>query len=218
MTARKPTTPLDVACFDCLARPDAACRWVDGSVGRVLTDYHPAREKAALKRECAELRHENMCDACAGTGTPTSGPGCMCGGSGKMSDAAHYLRERYAEQHVRADCLLSLLNEVERSVPWVAPDREFDDRWAHLVNRIRAVLAENKTVRSDTAYVPHREEAELECSGCKDATGQMIGPCEDGRMHRSWCRTGIRELRRRTGSPMDDLVCAPMVPKLRARR
>ena len=54
---------------------------------------------------------------------------------------------------------------------------------------------------------------ELECSGCKDAKGQWVGPCEDGRMHRSWCSTGIREVRRQNGSPMDDLVCAPMVPK-----
>jgi hypothetical protein len=58
-------------------------------------------------------------------------------------------------------------------------------------------------------------EEELECSGCVDAAGQWIGPCEDGRQHRTWCSTGIRELRKRTGSPMDDLVCAPMVPKRR---
>ena len=57
------------------------------------------------------------------------------------------------------------------------------------------------------------KEIELECSGCKDAKGQWVGPCEDGRMHRSWCSTGIREVRRQNGSPIDDLVCAPMVPK-----
>ena len=57
-------------------------------------------------------RDRNICDACAGTGTPTSGPGCMCGGSGKMSDAAHYLRERYAAEHVRANGLQSLLDRL----------------------------------------------------------------------------------------------------------
>lgn len=36
----------------------------------------------------------NMCDACAGTGKPVSGLECMCGGTGRMSDAANYLRER----------------------------------------------------------------------------------------------------------------------------
>ena len=39
------------------------------------------------------MRGENMCDACAGTGAPTSGRPCQCGGTGKMSDAADYLRK-----------------------------------------------------------------------------------------------------------------------------
>ena len=45
-------------------------------------------DAADLILEClsglAFLREQNMCDACAGTGTPTSGPGCMCGGSGRI--------------------------------------------------------------------------------------------------------------------------------------
>lgn len=35
---------------------------------------------------------ENICDACAGTGKPTSRRPCMCGGTGKMSDAVCGLR------------------------------------------------------------------------------------------------------------------------------
>lgn len=46
------------------------------------------------RTECEALRRENMCDACAGTGKPLSGLPCMCGGSGKASDAVVYLRER----------------------------------------------------------------------------------------------------------------------------
>lgn len=49
------------------------------------------------QQRIAELERENMCDACAGTGKPASGEPCMCGGSGKMSDAARYLRERLAD-------------------------------------------------------------------------------------------------------------------------
>ena len=106
------TRPRDVACPDCLARPQAACRWIVGPGPGSPSDYHSSRQKAALEKECAELRAENMCDACAGLGTPTSGPGCMCGGSGKMSDAAHYLRERYAAEKIRADGLQSLLDRL----------------------------------------------------------------------------------------------------------
>ena len=36
---------------------------------------------------------ENKCDACGGTGVPISKIKCMCGGTGKMSDAARYLRK-----------------------------------------------------------------------------------------------------------------------------
>jgi hypothetical protein len=39
-----------------------------------------------------EFMSENMCDVCAGTGDPGTGRKCMCEGSGKMSDAARYLR------------------------------------------------------------------------------------------------------------------------------
>lgn len=58
-------------------------------------------------------RNRNICDACAGTGTPTSGPGCMCGGSGRMSDAAYYLRERYAAEKIRADKLVKELEAAK---------------------------------------------------------------------------------------------------------
>lgn len=44
-------------------------------------------------RESIErLQAENICDACCGTGKAPSGD-CMCGGTGRMSDAAIYLRE-----------------------------------------------------------------------------------------------------------------------------
>lgn len=41
--------------------------------------------------EVKGLKAENMCDACCGEGRALSGP-CMCGGTGKMSDAARHLR------------------------------------------------------------------------------------------------------------------------------
>jgi len=45
------------------------------------------------RTQLERLERWNMCDACAGTGEPISGKPCMCGGSGKASDALQYLRE-----------------------------------------------------------------------------------------------------------------------------
>lgn len=48
---------------------------------------------AELHRTIERLKLENMCDVCAGTGATLHGGPCMCGGTGKMSDAARNLRE-----------------------------------------------------------------------------------------------------------------------------
>jgi len=53
----------------------------------------PCENCEKLRAEIEAARSENTCDACAGTGKPISGKPCMCGGSGKMSDAAKYLRK-----------------------------------------------------------------------------------------------------------------------------
>lgn len=82
----------------------------------VWTDRHACGDEAEVIHEVLDAlaveRDRNVCDACAGTGTPTSGPGCMCGGSGRMSDAVHYLRERYAAEHVRVTALEGALEMV----------------------------------------------------------------------------------------------------------
>jgi hypothetical protein len=74
--------------------------------------------EAALKGERARMMEalaENVCDACMGTGTPLSGGECMCGGSGKMSDAAHHLRRRLvAAERARVAAVERLRGEVAR--------------------------------------------------------------------------------------------------------
>lgn len=50
-----------------------------------------------------ELRTENMCDACAGSGEPVSGKPCMCKGTGKMSVAALTIREALAKALTKLD-------------------------------------------------------------------------------------------------------------------
>ncbi len=46
-----------------------------------------------MEEKIKNLKLENMCDVCAGTGATLHGGPCMCGGTGKMTDAARYLRE-----------------------------------------------------------------------------------------------------------------------------
>ncbi len=66
---------------------------------------HWEERNLELVVERDRLRAENMCDACAGTGDPGSGKPCMCGGSGRMSDAAAYLRECMIKAQADVDCL-----------------------------------------------------------------------------------------------------------------
>ncbi len=58
-----------------------------------------------LTAALAEQTAENHCDACVGTGKPISGLPCMCGGTGRMSDAARYLREQLAERDTSIESL-----------------------------------------------------------------------------------------------------------------
>jgi hypothetical protein len=88
----------------------------------VVNEKSPAvfRYAARLRQEMEELRAQNECDACGGTGKPISGLDCMCGGTGKMSDAARYLREKVV--HLESEN--TRLREVEKAAwiaePWVA--------------------------------------------------------------------------------------------------
>lgn len=67
------------------------------------------RQASTLIAELRAARAENMCDACGGNGVPVSLAPCMCGGTGKMSDAARILRrdliDAIAERDAaRAEC------------------------------------------------------------------------------------------------------------------
>ncbi len=66
------------------------------SVLRMVTNRLEQRSKALR-----DATAENICDACVGTGEPISGLPCMCEGTGKMSDAARYLRQRVVELESR---------------------------------------------------------------------------------------------------------------------
>ena len=55
------------------------------------------------RKTIEELEADNMCDVCAGTGKPLSNKPCMCGGTGKMSDAARYLRRELTKLQTESE-------------------------------------------------------------------------------------------------------------------
>lgn len=73
----------------------------------------------SMSDELAQAQRENMCDACAGTGKPISGLSCQCGGSGKMSDAAVYLRDELIKAQEQ-------LWEAQREIKNLAPTGKYN--------------------------------------------------------------------------------------------
>lgn len=67
------------------------------------------------------MSENNMCDACAGTGKPISGKPCMCGGTGRMSDAAVYLREQLVAEQTRADSAEAEVSRLTDALDTVQP-------------------------------------------------------------------------------------------------
>lgn len=55
-------------------------------------------ELSAAQATIAEMRNENMCDVCAGTGEPVSGKPCICNGTGMASVAFTELRRQNINQ------------------------------------------------------------------------------------------------------------------------
>lgn len=71
---------------------------------------------ATREKEVTTLKGENMCDACAGNGSPISGIPCMCLGSGKMSTAATYLREKLIAADKEVAALREEAKELRRQL------------------------------------------------------------------------------------------------------
>lgn len=70
------------------------------------------------RKERDEARRENICDACAGTGSPVSKLPCMCGGTGKMSRAAIYLREEMNKLRAQRDAAREGLEPYASKSNW----------------------------------------------------------------------------------------------------
>jgi hypothetical protein len=96
------------------------------AVDYVLASIHDATQTALAAANAADEAHrkgcdiamaalvqaeaENRCDVCAGEPL-ASGMTCMCGGTGKMSEAVSVVRKAWADALVERDVVLNLLIE-----------------------------------------------------------------------------------------------------------
>jgi len=76
---------------------------VEAMIARLNAYWHGSSNPAQQNADCrdaaamlARLRDENICDCCLGTSKPISGKPCICGGTGKMSNAVYYLHAENA--------------------------------------------------------------------------------------------------------------------------
>lgn len=77
-------------------------KYVEGEIPSSRAKKEISQALREAREEGREIeRQNNICDACGGTGKPISGLNCMCGGSGRMNDAAIFLRREVREAEQR---------------------------------------------------------------------------------------------------------------------
>lgn len=98
MTRPEPYTPNEITLLH--------ARW-DNDESRTL----PNRDVVCrLLATVQKLRAENICDACAGDPSSVLDGNCMCRGTGKMSEAGVYLRERLFKTQSELNNLLAVIH------------------------------------------------------------------------------------------------------------
>jgi hypothetical protein len=109
-----------------------------------------------------ELQRDNLCAVCAGTGKPTSGKPCACGGSGKACDEAQGIREMYVklEQQLAAkDAEITERNKIIVDKIKTCDDlREERDTLGAALEKCRRVLDE--ITLGDDYRLWNRDQAE----------------------------------------------------------
>ena len=127
---------------------------------------------AALEARALAAEAENMCDACMGTGEPTSGKPCMCGGTGKMSDAAIYLREQLNKDDVEIERLI--ISRAAIADELVILRKELDEaqrHWDKSNRQVEPLKAENLQLKLEIAAGRtkddklEKENEHLKCCG-----------------------------------------------------
>jgi hypothetical protein len=136
----------------------------------------PRRSLGSKAREVDPL---DQCDACGGTGKPLSGKPCMCQGTGRMSVAAIYLRERLVEVEAERDALKAdlvdfkiLLDHLTRTY------RYFSDGHISKPNtypeEFFAVAAELEENRTQEAVQEALEEIKSDNTKLRDILARLL--------------------------------------------
>jgi hypothetical protein len=71
------------------------------------------------EQKVRSLEAENQCDICVGTGVSESGKPCACGGSGKMSDVAIYLRLKFFNEVKAREVAEQSLESSRAAKEWI---------------------------------------------------------------------------------------------------
>ena len=107
----------------------------DAKLVALLRDDNRAISECAascIERLSAALKaaeSENACDVCCGTGDPGTGAPCMCGGTGRMSDAARALRGMLVgHESRRADDDRSTIADLSRRL--AESEGDYENAWA----------------------------------------------------------------------------------------
>lgn len=119
-----------------------------GTCGKDLNDEgqwlrcraHYIQSIRDLEEQVEQLKRENMCDVCTGSGVPVSGPPCMCGGTGKMSDAVDHIRRMFVESELKNERILRRTRELKDLVIDASVNK-LDQEWRDQVKVVLAAIA-----------------------------------------------------------------------------
>lgn len=96
---------------------DRDCDYDESPAGEWAKAEEALAEIAKRDARIAELEAENVCDSCLGAGESLAGGRCMCGGTGKLTNGATYLREQLFDAKARIaeleGALRALVGEIE---------------------------------------------------------------------------------------------------------
>lgn len=100
-----------VPIFDC-ACGQSFGNWITEMVEAYELHSIVLKQLGEATKNLQTALNENMCDVCAGTGKVAAPEGCVCGGSGKASDAFQTMRRDYHHQQWCAQIARDALKDL----------------------------------------------------------------------------------------------------------
>lgn len=160
-----------------------AAKAVAGHIERMGAARHDDCNR--LTAELAAAKAADQCDACLGTGMPISGKPCMCQGTGRMSDAARWLREELvkADTDVAAAKADALQAHEEVGMLATAVLAAWQNKDVQELARIIVIAKDGwPSVSLAIAAPPKAIDAEPACPGphCLACNGEACETCGAG--------------------------------------